>query len=295
MRLDHHSPDKILYVHDHPLFHSSGLNMSDARLPTNTSDKHSPALHLANSEAQVWSTTLRRAPQAVAGLAALLSPDETARAKRFYFERDRNRYIVGRGLLRTLLGRYLGMEPARVEFNYGPHGKPALKTNNHSPALEFNLAHSNDRALYIFCRDRQVGIDLEYIRPMEDEDALARYVFSPDEIALVASLSGQEKHNAFFKIWTCKEAVLKASGDGLSKPLDQTDIAIAAESARLVSIDGDREQAAAWRLETWQPAPDYQAALAFKPGNCQIAFFQTDDDLLANNHPNPDKPEKKNL
>lgn len=244
-----------------------------------------PALNLAGGEAQVWSATLQRALQTVASLAALLSPDETARAKRFYFERDRARFIVGRGLLRILLGGYLSIDPARIEFSYGPHGKPALKTNDHPPAIEFNLAHSNDRVVYAFCRDRELGIDVEYIRAMEDIDALARHVFSPHEVALVTSLSGQEKHDAFFKIWTCKEAVLKASGDGLTKPLDQTDIAITEESARLVSIDGDREQATAWHLETWRPTPAYQAALAFKPSNCQISFFEVDDYLANNANP----------
>ena len=228
-----------------------------------------PALSLAGGEVQIWCASLERPPQVVARLSALLSPDEKARAERFYFERDRVRFIVGRGLLRTILGGYLGMDPARIEFSYGPYGKPAL---NPAQTLHFNLAHSQALALYAFCRDHPLGVDIEHIRPMADEDALARHVFTPTESALVASLDGDPKHDAFFKIWTCKEAILKASGDGLTKPLDQTEISLAGPAPSLESIDGDREQAARWYLETFQPAASYQAALAFEGQDCRVVF-----------------------
>ncbi len=237
----------------------------------------SPAFHLAGDEVQVWYASLERPPQVIARLASLLSPDEKTRAERFYFERDRVRFIAGRGLLRTILGGYLGMAPASIEFSYGPYGKPALKADPPDQALQFNLAHSENVALYAFGCDRPLGIDVEHIRPLEDEDALARHVFAPGEVDLVTSLSGEQKHKTFFKIWTCKEAVLKTSGDGLTKPLDQTEIVLAGETARLASIDGDTGKAALWRLELFKPAPDYQAALAFEGRACQIIFRRVDD------------------
>jgi 4'-phosphopantetheinyl transferase len=235
----------------------------------------SSALHLADGEAQVWCASLERPAQVVARFSALLSADEKARADRFYFERDRTHFIIGRGLLRTMLGSYLGMEPARVEFDYGLYGKPALKLPGQT--LQFNLAHSKDLAVYAFCRGFQVGIDLEHMREMPNQDAFAEQIFSSSESALIRSLAGEQKQNAFFTVWTCKEAVLKTSGDGLTKPLDQTEIVLAGESARLASIDGDREKAACWRLETFQPAPGYQAALAFERHDCKIVFRQVED------------------
>jgi 4'-phosphopantetheinyl transferase len=249
-------------------------NHPDKQNPTS-----SPAFHLAGDEVHIWCAALERPSPVVTRLSVLLSPDEKARAERFYFERDRVRYIVGRGLLRTILGKYLGMDPAHIEFSYGPYGKPALKTDQPNQTLQFNLAHSQNQALFAFCADRPLGIDLEHVREMPDEDALARHVFSPAEAALVASLSGQQKHAAFFKIWTCKEAVLKASGHGLTKPLDQTEISLTGETARLAVIDGDPDKAARWRLELFKPLPDYQAALAFEGRTCQIIFRQIDEDL----------------
>lgn len=231
---------------------------------------------LAGDEAQVWCASLTQSPQRAADFAALLSADEQARAGRFYFERDRNRYIIGRGLLRTLLGGYLGLEPAQIEFRYGPHGKPALATSPPGEMLQFNLAHSNELAVYVFRRNHPIGIDVEHVRPFSDEDKFAEQIFAPGESALIRSLHGEQKRKAFFKIWTCKEAVLKTSGDGLTKSLDQTEISFAGESARLASIDGDRQKAAYWRLEMFQPVPDYQAALAFEGHDCQITFHWVD-------------------
>lgn len=220
----------------------------------------------------VWCVTLTQ-PQGAAGFAPLLSADEHQRAARFFFERDRNRYIVGRGLLRTFLGRYLGVRAAWLEFSYGPHGKPSLKTEQPGQGLQFNLAHSNDLAVYAFCWDHPLGIDVEHVRPMADEDDFAEKNFSSGEATLIYSLFGEQKRNAFFTIWTCKEALFKASGAGLTQPIHQAEIGLAAgEPARLISIDGDREQAARWRLETFEPFPGYQAALAFEGQDHRIVF-----------------------
>ena len=167
------------------------------------------------------------------------------------------------------------MDPAHIEFIYGLHGKPALKTNYADWALQFNLAHSKDLVVYAFRQNFPIGIDIEYVREMPNEDAFAEQIFSSSESALIRSLAGEQKRKAFFTIWTCKEAFLKANGDGLTKPIDQTEISLGAgETPQLVSIGGDRGQVAGWRLETFQPAADYQAALALEGHNCKIVFKQ---------------------
>lgn len=241
----------------------------------------SPAIHLAGDEVHVWSAVLEQSHQVVANFSLLLSPDEKARAARFYFERDRARFIVGRGLLRKMLGDYLGIDPAWVEFNYGPYGKPALKVGDVNHVLQFNLAHSKDMALFAFCWNCELGIDLEHIRPMTNEDDFAEQIFSSSESALIAALTGEQKRQAFFKIWTCKEAFFKASGDGLTKPIDQAEIALElGDTARLVSIAGDQTQAAGWRLKTFQPDANYQAALAFRGDDYRILFQQVDKYLV---------------
>ena len=229
---------------------------------------------LLGSDIHVWCASLEFPPQELEGLFHLLSPDEKKRAERFYFERDRNRFIAGRGLLRTIISHYLEIEPSQIEFIYGSYGKPALKSALQDKTFEFNVSHSKDLALYIFSWDRKVGIDVEYVRPMPDTNDFAGQFFSPSESGFVNSLSGKQKDDAFFKIWTCKEAFLKANGSGLTLPINQVEISLEAEgSAILRSIGGDKTQAAPWHLETFNPVPGYQAALAVE-GHMRHIIFQ---------------------
>jgi 4'-phosphopantetheinyl transferase len=230
-----------------------------------------PSQPLADNDLHIWRATLDRSREEISGYFNLLSPEEKARSERFYFERDCDRYIVGRGILRTLLSRYLGIEASRIEFVYGPHGKPAVATDSRDKLLQFNLSHSNDQALYIFGWDHSVGIDLEYICPMQDADDFAAQFYSARETALINSLSDDQKWDAFFKLWTCKEAFLKANGSGLSAPLDEVEISLDVDgSARLTSIGGDSEQAANWRLETINTVVGYQAAVAVEGQGGQV-------------------------
>src|SRR5262245_23822450 len=109
----------------------------------------------------VWHAALDRDERVVAHLESTLSPDEKARADRFHFLKDRNHYIVGRGLLRELLGAYLQQPPAGLEFSYAQYGKPFLSGANASRRLSFNLAHSAGLVVYAVARERNLGIDVE--------------------------------------------------------------------------------------------------------------------------------------
>ena len=230
---------------------------------------------LPATDLHMWNVLLETAPQEFAHLYSLLSADEIARAERFYFERDRSRYIIGRGILRTLLGKYLGTEASEIQFNYGPHGKPTLEPVSMGQTLQFNLAHSNDRAIFIFGWDRPVGIDIEHVRPLQDADRFAEQFYSARETALINSLPGDDKWNAFYKLWTCKEAFLKAQGSGLTVPLNQVEVFLDGEdTARLIAIGGDTVQAADWKLWIFNPLPGYQAAIAIQGFEGQIQIQQ---------------------
>ncbi len=220
-----------------------------------------PSRVLTDSDIHVWVASLEMAHQEIDEPFTLLAPDERARAERFYFERDRNRFVAGRCLLRIILGGYLGMDPSQIEFAYREAGKPVLKPGPQGEFLEFNLSHSNDLALYIFSRNHEVGIDVEYIHSMPDMDDFAEKFFSSRETELINSLRGEEKDAAFFKLWTCKEALLKANGSGLTMPLSHMEISLEADGAvTLNSIGGDPEHTSRWHLEVFNPAPGYQAA-----------------------------------
>lgn len=234
-----------------------------------------PTQPLPDSDIHVWCASLNVSSQDLSYYSSLLSEDEVARTGRFYFEKDRDRFIVGRGLLRILLGGYLNQEPAQIEFVYGPHGKPDLKSAPGKSSLEFNLSHSKDLALYAFAWHRKVGIDIEYMIPMADMDDFAEKFFTPHETALINSLAGKQKEETFFKTWTCKEAFLKANGFGLTVPINQVELTLEPEeTVRLISVGSDKEQSAHWRLEMFNPFPGYQSALAVKGLDRHIVFHQ---------------------
>ena len=237
-----------------------------------------PPQPLTDSDFHIWRASLSGSLDEFSYFDSLLSPDEKARAERFYFERDRNRYIFGRGILRVLLGGYLQMEASKITFVYGPYGKPAIESMPSNKTLQFNLAHSNDWAIYAFGWDQPLGIDLEHIRPMPDVDDLAERFFSARESALIHSLSGDQKWETFFTIWTCKEAFLKASGSGLTIPLDQFEVSPMANGGmRLTSISGNSIPAARWRLEIFKPIVAYQSAIAIQDHDVDLIFHQFGD------------------
>lgn len=218
---------------------------------------------LAGSDLHIWSAALSASADALAYFHALLAVDEKARAERFYFERDRDRYIVGRGILRTLLAGYLDMEAAQILFAYGPQRKPALELVRRGKTLHFNLAHCNGWAAYVFSWEQPVGIDLEHIRPLPDVDDLVQRFFSQRESTLIRSLSGEKKWDMFFQIWTCKEAILKAHGSGLTTALDQFEISF--DENGLVTVTShiqDSAELTAWHLETVELIHGYKSAVA---------------------------------
>ncbi|MEP6707251.1 MAG: 4'-phosphopantetheinyl transferase superfamily protein [Pyrinomonadaceae bacterium] len=172
---------------------------------------------------------------------------------------------MARGILRRLLGRYLEMEPDRLRFSYGPHGRPALVEPDVGRGLCFNLSHSNGLALYAFTRHREIGIDIERVRPEMVNEQIAERFFAPEEVTSLRALRSDIQLEAFFHCWTRKEAFIKAGGEGLSLPLDRFVVSLRpGEPAAILSIEGDAETAALWSLREIRPGTGYVAALAVK-------------------------------
>jgi 4'-phosphopantetheinyl transferase len=173
------------------------------------------AIELKASSVAVWSACLDQPPSVRQQLGRILSAREKGRAERFCFERDRDRFVVSRGLLRTILGCYLGIEPGRLDFCF-PAEKPALCEWCGGTEIQFNLSHSAGVGLFAFARYLQVGIDIEYIREIPEMEDIVQRFFSEREKAAFGSLPGLWKKEAFFNGWTRKEAFVKAIGGGLS-------------------------------------------------------------------------------
>ncbi|HEY0081389.1 MAG TPA: hypothetical protein VGB61_01260, partial [Pyrinomonadaceae bacterium] len=131
---------------------------------------------LDDGEVHLWRASLVQTPDALRRLHATLAPDESAKAARFHFQKDRDHYVAARGLLRRLLGLYLARSPESVRFSYGAHGKPSLDGEHAAEDLRFNLSHSHELVLYAFTRGRDVGVDLEYMRAdFAGEEIAARF------------------------------------------------------------------------------------------------------------------------
>jgi 4'-phosphopantetheinyl transferase len=221
------------------------------------------ALLLGRDEVHVWRATLDETPSRIDSFLRTLAADERTRAERFYFPRDRERFIVGRGVLRAILGLYSNSAPECVSFSAGSHGKPALAGESGGAAIRFNLSHSHGVALYAVTRAREVGIDVEFIRSDLEVGRIAERFFSHHEIAALRALPTDLRESAFFRCWTRKEAYIKAKGEGVSLPLDQFEVSLTpGEPAALLSTQRDPNEAQRWSLQELTPAPGYAAALA---------------------------------
>lgn len=205
---------------------------------------------LRAGEVHLWRARLAEADEH--SLRGLLSPSESVRAERFHFPRDRARFIAGRGLLRTILGRYLELDPRALRFTQGPSGKPELA--GVCSALRFNLSHSDDLMLLAVTHARAVGVDLELMREDVPFQTLADFYFEPEEAWRLRLLPAPERAWKFYDLWTSTEARLKAEGQGIGQDLRV--------------LEPDR-----WSLLTLTPAAGYAAALAVEGGDFQLACW----------------------
>jgi len=215
---------------------------------------------LKGRDVHVWAAALDVADDDVARLADLLSPDECDRARRFVFERDRRRFLCARGTLRLILASYLQMRPREITFIYSSRGKPSL-AGAHD--LRFNVAHSDGLLVAGVTRVCEIGVDVELIRPMEDAEAIANRFFSEHEASGLRALRASEQNGAFFNLWTRKEALLKATGEGLSESLNQVEVSfLAGNPARVIGMPRNHVPADRWTLIELNPAAGFAGALA---------------------------------
>ena len=207
-----------------------------------------------------------------------LSSDERDRAARFCFDKDRNSFIIARGLLRLVLGRHLNLPPEVIRFSYDFHGKPRVAD---VPNIKFNVSHSEGAAFHAVGRNHEIGADIERIRPLTNLEAIARRYFCHAEYCDLLSTPAEQRLEAFFHCWTRKEAFVKAIGEGLSYPLNQFQVTLRPDAdAKLVSIEGSTT--GKWLLHAVTPWPTYVAAVAVEDRHCRfrILKFETPADVV---------------
>lgn len=233
-------------------------------------------LELHNDEIHIWFASLEQSESQFQALSQTLSKDEHIRAERFLFDKDRKRLVICRGILRKILGNYLGVDPDKLMFCYGKYGKPALVDTFNNGKICFNLAHSEGFAIYAFTIGHEIGVDIEYIRDIPEMTQIAEYLFSVAEKETFHALPESKKQEVFFNCWTRKEAIIKATGDGLSRPLNKFDVTFSSnEPTRVIRTEGYLQEASQWYVHDMEPLPGYTAAVAVKGINSwQIRYYQ---------------------
>ena len=209
---------------------------------------------LSDSRLDVWQFSLNRPPTEAEH--RRLSEDEQARAKQFYFERHRRRFIIARATLRHIIARYLNTHASELCFTYNAHGKPHLD----SP-LQFNLSHSGELALLSIGSQHANGIDLEFFSPRPYVN-LAQQLFSDKEMLGLHAMPLSLLPLAFFHVWSQKEAFIKAIGSGLSYPTQQITLPL------LPSTDDvfiDPLDLTPWKITSFMPTTEFCAALCYHP------------------------------
>ena len=187
-----------------------------------------------------------------------LHVDERSRVERWRDPVVRRRFIAGRSYLRWLLGRYLHLRPDEVEIRYAPQGKPVVD------GIQFNLAHSWDVGVIAFAQKIPVGVDVEWIDPQLDFGQAVRLAFSPQEKSMMEKLPEDQQRGAFYQIWTCKEALLKAIGEGFHISPRAFSVQIdRSQSPRIESIEENGIDVSQFQLTPIWVQDQYSAAIAY--------------------------------
>ncbi len=227
----------------------------------NSQTPAAPPAHLAAQDVHLWQLDMRPldAQQIAQTATHLCSPEEWQRAQRF--RQGPTQHLATRLLLRQVLAAYTGLEPASLQFAQHPQGKPYLL----NAPLAFNLSHSDELAVLAISQQRRLGVDVEQWRRPRNYLALAEHFFAADESAWLRELADTEQATQFYRLWTLKEALLKAQGCGIANNLAQVCFAAQENTLRLhpsASLNGQPLAAQDWQLHQWQPTPTTYIALA---------------------------------
>jgi 4'-phosphopantetheinyl transferase len=218
-----------------------------------------------DEETHIWNADLDQPVSTIRSLGSLLSLEEKKRAERFHFEKHRNRFIVCHGLLRVLLSHYIGIKPDHIQFSYGQNGKPALPEMLNNCDIRFSLSNSRGFCLFAISRCREIGVDIEFIGRSLDCDQIINNFFTEKEKCSFYCLNKKQKEKAFFKIWTKKEALLKALGIGLSLPLNSFSVSLSDhEIVELPSVEGFLKKETMWEVNVLNAYKEYSASWAIE-------------------------------
>lgn len=208
---------------------------------------------------------------------AILSTEEIARADRFRFDADRNRFITGRALVRHALSRFANVEPADWRFTTNGFGRPQIAGPAGFHRLRFSASRTNGLAMCAVTMGREIGADLERLREYP-ANVVERY-FSPKEAQFISQVAYEERPFLFFANWTLKEAYCKAKGLGLSIPIAKVQFSLVDEQPRMTIEPPLEDDSARWRFCLLRPTPEHVAALCIDVRQQPMPNIEIDDSL----------------
>jgi 4'-phosphopantetheinyl transferase len=229
------------------------------------------AARLEPGTVHVWSVNLRDCLEPAAEFKHWLDPDECARSERLVRPLDRDRFLTRRVMLRLILATYLDADPATLRYQFGPWGKPELLPSRQHDPLHFNASHSHGLALYAVSQSGPIGVDIEKIAPVPELASLTEHCFTQDEQSQLRHLAGDRQLEAFYRSWTCKEAVLKAVGEGIGQGLDRVEVRLNPEGMPTTGVIARESTRETWTLSQLHPEPGYFGAVSYRAGSaCRI-------------------------
>jgi len=203
---------------------------------------------LTENEVHIWVAHLTVSPPRIKQYYPLLSTEEKERSERFVHFIHRKRFIASHGFMRTALATYLNADANTLKFKQGEKGKPFLVTDNPKDQLHFNLSHSNNLALLAICKNKPVGIDIEFMERKNEWQKIARRFFTDEEQKALFLLADDQQQPAFFNIWTRKEAHMKVTGEGLHLSPSQFSVSVPPQAAQFISYT-DKTHQQNWQMQ----------------------------------------------
>ena len=250
------------------------MRISSAKFQENWKNWKTPpsSVQLSPEAIHLWRVDLDSIAIANSPKETPLSNDEVARAARFHFERDRNRFAETRIALRKILSAYIPLKAHEIKFDYQQNGKPEISDSQNCNCIRFNVSHSGNFAIIGVTLKCGIGVDVEKYRKMEFLEIAQRY-FSAREYSELQAIPAQDLQRYFFSCWTRKEALLKGLGEGIGNLLDQVSLSIGSGAPEITCFRGNPDVSRRWCLMDVNVDPDYAAAIAFEGKAVQVCHW----------------------
>lgn len=234
------------------------------------------SLHINQEEVHIWKCNVLQNTSELDSYWRILTKDEIIKANNFHFEKDKVNYILARGILRNILAFYTKIQPEDIKFCFNKFGKPYLNSAQNVQNLKFNISHSHNNAVYIFTKNIDIGVDIEFSQNIPDLEQVAKLFLSNYEYQYLQNLSNSERHNYFYKIWTLKEAFVKATGLGLSYDLRNVRIEFFQNNNYKIILENENKNLDSWTLQTFLSYKNFSSAFATNQIISNILFFNYD-------------------